>query len=67
MGEAKVQIKGANNYLKGHNSLPVGLAAALSGSGGSTVQIFGNNISKCLGLEVFDVKKADGLVFEAEK
>lgn len=64
-GKTKVVAKGRNSVAKGQSSLPTGLAVALAGSGGATVQLHGSDAPTCLSMTLSTVVKDDGAKFKA--
>jgi hypothetical protein len=63
-GKGKISMSAKNNAAKGQNSLPTGIATALSGSASATVQLLTSDAS-CFEATLTDVKDADGTVFSA--
>lgn len=63
-GKGKISLGAKNNAAKGQNSLPIGIATALSGSTSARVQLLTSDAS-CFEAVLTDVKDADGTVFSA--
>ena len=61
LGKGKVKVMGKN----GSGQLPLGVAALLQNETSATVQVVSSS-SICFGLNLTQVKKADGLVFSAK-
>lgn len=64
-GATKVTLLGGNNAAKGHASLPTGIAAALAGSTRATVQLIGSDAPDCISATLTNVKRNDGVEFNA--
>ena len=64
-GKGKIQLDGANNEKKGQTALPTGLAARLQGATAALVQVATSDAG-CFTAVVNDVKKNDGVQFEAK-
>ena len=71
-GKSFVLLKGKNNPSKGQTSLPTGIAAALSGSTSTTLQLslsdgFEAGLSTCYSVTLDTVRKDTGDFFRALK
>ena len=58
-------VKAANNSAKGQNSMPTGIASALSSSTNATVQLRGGGAPQCLSVTVDNIKKQESNFFKA--
>lgn len=65
-GKSKVLLKAANNSSKGQTSLPLGVAAALSGSTSATLQVHGSDAPSCFSAALGTVTKDTGSFFKAK-
>lgn len=66
-GRSQIQVQAKNNAKKGQQSLPTGIASALSNSdGGVTVSLIASNDS-CFSTTIPGVLKNDGKTFKAKK
>lgn len=66
-GKSKILLKAANNSSKGQSNLPTGIAAALSGSGGATIQLHGSDAANCFSATLGTVVKDSGGLFKAKR
>ena len=65
-GKSKAVAKAKNNAGKGQTALPLGTAAALAGSSGATVQLFGSDAARCLSVTLGTVVQDTGTRFKAK-
>ncbi len=66
-GKSMFLAKGKNDVDKGLTALPTGLAAALAGSSGATIQLRGSDAATCVSCPLSTVDKDDGVIFKATK
>jgi hypothetical protein len=64
-GKGSIRLKARNKERKGFTSLPTGLAAALNGNEGATVQMLADDAG-CVSARLERVRKADGTTFKAK-
>jgi uncharacterized delta-60 repeat protein len=65
--KSQIAITAANTSSKGQTSLPIGIAAALAGSSGATVQVIGTDAPQCFAVTLTTVLRNAPDLFKARR